>query len=499
MTSNFFQRLGLIIMMLFASTYTMADVSLPHIIGSNMVIQANKPVAIWGWATAGEQVTVLFGNQTQKAITNNSGLWKVVLSPLKASNKPAVMTISGTNTIRLENILVGEVWVCSGQSNMEFPLAKGIGWRTGVNNWEQEVAGANYPEIRLFIVKIKKSELPQADCEGEWMICSPEKVAAFSAVGYYFGRYLHQQIHQPVGMIQTAVGGTHAELWTKMMVMKNDTLYNEVFEEYRRGLKKYEDFKVAENLWNEKTNHGKDTTLKLPPPAKVAFPSEPACLWNAMVEPLLPLTFKGVIWYQGESNDNHAFKYRQVFANMINSWRKEWNQGDFPFYFVQIASHKDKTPLLRDSQTHVWRTLKNTGMVVAVDAGDSANIHPRNKTIIGERLAYWALAKDYGFKGVTFSGPYYKSMKIKGKTIQLSFDYAEKGLVAKDGDLREFEIAGADKQFYPATAIIDKNKVIVSAAQVENPVAVRYAWKKFMHPNLYNQQGLPAIPFRTDQ
>jgi len=499
MKSNFF-KLSVSIFLLFAATCPVnAEVTLPHIIGSNMVIQANKPINIWGQANAGEQVTVQFMNQTKKVITDKSGLWKVVLDPIKASGKPSEMTISGKNTIRLENVFVGEVWVCSGQSNMEFPLAKGLSWRTGVNDWEKEVAEANYPELRLLIVKIKKSDTPLTDCEGEWVVCTPKNVGTFSAVGYYFGRYLTQQLHQPVGMIQTAVGGTRAELWTKMKVMETDTLYKVVFDQYKNDLKKFDDYKVAEKLWNEKTNNGKDSTVKIAPPVKVGQPSKPACLWNAMVEPLLPLTIKGAIWYQGESNEPQAYDYRFVFANMINSWRKEWKQGDFPFYYVQIAAHKDKTPLLRYSQTYVLKTVKNTGMAVATDSGDSLNIHPRNKTIIGERLAYWALAKDYGFKNVTYSGPVYKSMKINNKSIELSFDYAEKGLMTKGGDLKEFEIAGSDKQFYPASATIRGNNVIVSSTSVVKPVYVRYAWKNFMHPNLYNQQGLPAVPFNTEK
>jgi sialate O-acetylesterase len=272
-----------------------------------------------------------------------------------------------------------------------------------------------------------------------------------------------------------------------------------VFDDYKKDLKRFDDYKVTQKQWSEKTNDGKDTAIKIPAPVKVGQPSKPACLWNAMVEPLLLLTIKGVIWYQGESNEPQAYDYRFVFTNMINSWRKEWKQGDFPFYFVQIAAHKDKTPLLRYSQTYVMNTVKNTGMAVATDSGDSVNIHPRNKTIIGERLAYWALAKDYGFKDVAFSGPAYKSMKIEGNNIRIAFSYAEKGLMAKGGDLKEFEIAGADKQFYHANANIQGNSVIVSSPQVLKPVFVRYAWKNFMHPNLYNQQGLPAVPFNTDK
>ena len=496
-TTKLFKFHGFIALILLIGTHTFAQITLPHIIGSNMVIQANKPINIWGQATAGEQVTVQFMNQTKKATTDNTGLWKVVLDPIKASTKPAEMTISGKNTIKLDNVLVGEVWICSGQSNMEFSLAKGLSWKTGVDDWEKEVAEANYPELRLFMVKIKKSDTPLTDCEGEWVVCTPKNVGTFSAVGYYFGRYLTQQLHQPVGMVETSVGGTRAELWTKMKVMESDTLYNVVFDQYKSDLKKFENYTLAAKQWSEKTNNGKDTTVKITAPVKVGQPSKPSCLWNAMVEPLLPLTIKGAIWYQGESNEPQAYDYRFVFANMINSWRKEWKQGDFPFYYVQIAAHKDKTPLLRYSQTYVLKTVKNTGMAVATDAGDSLNIHPRNKTIIGERLAYWALAKDYGFNNMTYSGPVYKSMKINGKTIELSFDFAEKGLMAKDGDLKEFEIAGADKQFYPATAMIHVNNVIVSSPHVTIPVYARYAWKNFMHPNFYNQQGIPAVPFQT--
>jgi len=499
MTTLYLKRFGFIALILLATTQAFAQVTLPHIIGSNMVIQANKPINIWGQAAAGEQVTVQFLNQTKKTVADKSGAWKVVLDPIKASVKPVDMIIKGTNTIKLENILVGEVWVCSGQSNMEFPLAKGLSWRSGVNDWEKEVAEANYPELRLFIVKIRKSDTPLTDCEGEWVVCTPKNVGTFSAIGYYFGRYLTQQLHQPVGMVQTAVGGTRAELWTKMQVMEKDTLYNVVFDDYKKDLKRFDDYKVTQKQWSEKTNDGKDTAIKIPAPVKVGQPSKPACLWNAMVEPLLLLTIKGVIWYQGESNEPQAYDYRFVFTNMINSWRKEWKQGDFPFYFVQIAAHKDKTPLLRYSQTYVMNTVKNTGMAVATDSGDSVNIHPRNKTIIGERLAYWALAKDYGFKDVAFSGPAYKSMKIEGNNIRIAFSYAEKGLMAKGGDLKEFEIAGADKQFYHANANIQGNSVIVSSPQVLKPVFVRYAWKNFMHPNLYNQQGLPAVPFNTDK
>ncbi|MDP4208990.1 MAG: sialate O-acetylesterase [Bacteroidota bacterium] len=493
-----FRRLGLVFLWIFVTNSLIANVSLPKIFGDNMVLQANKTVTIWGRAAIGEPVVVTFRNQVKKTVANTAGQWAVKLSSLQASEKPETMIVSGFNTIRVENILVGEVWVCSGQSNMEFPLAKSVGWRTGVDNYEQEVAAANYPEIRLFIVKKYKANEPQTDCDGEWKVCSPENVKDFSAVGYYFGHYLHKQIRKPVGMIQSAYGGTHAELWTKMDVMANNPLYDEVLNSYEVDVKKYNAYQQALKLWNEKTSNGKNISANTPAPISVTQPSKPACLWNGMIQPIIPFTIKGVIWYQGESNDSRALQYKQVFANMIASWRKEWQQGDFPFYFVQIAAHKDKTPQLRDSQTQVWQSVKNTGMVVAVDVGDSTNIHPRNKVTVGERLAFWALANDYGFSDVAFSGPLYKSMKTVGASILLSFNYTDGGLAAKDGNLREFMIAGPDKVFYPAMAIIRQNKVVVSSPQVRKPLYVRYAWENFMHPNLYNGKGLPAVPFRTD-
>ena len=493
-------RLILIISFILIAINTKAIVKLPAVFSDNMVLQQQSSVPFWGSAAAGKtlKITTSWDKKVIETTVGTDGNWKAMV-PTPAYGGPFTIELNDGTSLLLHNVMIGEVWICSGQSNMEFSLAKGLSWKTGVDNWEKEVAEANVPELRLFMVKIKKSDTPLTDCEGEWVVCTPKNVGTFSAVGYYFGRYLTQQLHQPVGMVQTAVGGTRAELWTKMKVMESDTLYKVVFDQYQSDLKKYEAYAVALKQWNEKTNNGKDSTVKIAPPVKVGQPSKPACLWNAMVEPLLPLTIKGAIWYQGESNEPQAYDYRFVFANMINSWRKEWKQGDFPFYFVQIAAHKDKTPLLRYSQTYVMNTVKNTGMAVATDVGDSLNIHPRNKTIIGERLAYWALAKDYGFKNVTFSGPVYKSMKINGKTIQLSFDFAEKGLMAKGGSLREFEIAGTDKQFYPAEAFIKDNTVVVFAIPVVHPVYVRYAWKNFMHPNFYNQQGLPAVPFNTEK
>lgn len=499
--NSFIKKVTWLVLGFIASAwYVRAEITLPSFISSNMVIQSGMPVPIWGQAVAGERITVVFRNQKKTTAAGKSGYWKVMLDPMKPSGTSSVMTVSGTNTIKIENVLVGEVWVCSGQSNMEFPLAKGASWRTGVYNYDEEVAKANYPEIRLFIVKSNKADSPLSGCQGEWKVCTPENIRDFSAVGYYFARYLNSRIHRPVGMIESAVGGTHAELWTRMEIMANNPLYAAVFEEYHQDLKKYMDYKIALSQWNKKLKEGaKDSSVTAAPPLKVKEPWRPACLWNAMVQPLIPYAIKGVIWYQGESNDGRASAYSQVFANLIASWRKEWKQGDFPFYFVQIAAEKDKTPILRDAQTQVWKTVNNTGMAVAIDEGDSANIHPRNKALIGERLAYWALAKDYGFKDVAFSGPLYKSMKISGNSLQLFFDFAEKGLLAKGDHLREFYVAGADKQFYPAKAVISGNTVIVSSEKVETPLYARYAWKNYMHPNLYNQQGLPAIPFKTDK
>ncbi len=480
-----------------------ADIKLPAVLSDNMVLQQQARVKIWGKADPSETVVVTPSwnkkNYTTQAGTN--GKWMMEINTPKAVSNQ-LLTIRGNNTIQINNILIGEVWLCSGQSNMDFPIAKSKGWRTGVVNEEEEMKDADYPEIRLFHVAQKLSpEQELDDCEGQWMICNPENLKDFSAVAFFFGRDLYKNLKTPVGLIQSTWGGTHAESWTKMSVMQNDPVYTDLLkdyyakkESYPTDLKKYKEDSVRYEV--EKAKGNKE--LKAPKkPSGIYHNKALSTLWNGMIHPLIPYTIKGVIWYQGESNSVRHEDYMHVFTNMINSWRTEWKQGDFPFYFVQIAPHYKQPPQIREAQLKTWQTVKNTGMAVITDAGDSTDIHPRHKQIPAERLVRWALAKDYG-KKMSYSGPVFKSMKVNGNEAILNFSYTDNELIAKGGKLLGFVVAGEDRKFYPATATISNDKVIVYSPNVSNPVSVRYGWDKFFRVNLYNSAGLPVTPFRTD-
>jgi sialate O-acetylesterase len=438
-----------------ASTVS-AAIRLPAIIGDNMVLQRGMPVPIWGWAEKGEEVTVSVAGQTVQAKAGDDGRWKVVLQKLE-SDAPVEMVIKGsTDTLTVKNVLIGEVWVGSGQSNMNMTVGNS-------NNAPEEIANANYPKIRLFQVGMVKAPSPQNNCNGQWVECSPKTVPGFSAAAYFFGRQLQKDLNVPVGMIQTAWGGTAAELWT-----------------------------------SRKTLEANPATKSL------AGQGESSLLYNAMVAPLIPYAIRGAIWYQGESNASRAYQYRTLFPAMIANWRQDWGQGDFPFGFVQLAPYRynKSNPLnwaeLCEAQRMTLDLVPNTGMAVTTDIGDVKDIHPKNKQEVGRRLALWALAKVYG-RDVAYSGPIYKSMKVEGNKIRLDFDYIGGCLKSADGQpLSEFTIAGEDQKFVPAVAEIDGSSIVVHADAVANPVAVRFAWRDDTQPNLVNQEGLPASPFRTD-
>lgn len=451
-----------------------ADVRLPALVGNNMVLQRNKPLNIWGWADKGEKVTVAFRKGTYTAITAANGKWKVQL-PAQIAGGPFTMTISGHNTIKLDNILIGDVWVASGQSNMEMPLK---GWGK-VLNFEREIAAANYPEIRLFQVKHTTSTAPQDDVtpwEGGWQVCSPQSVPEFSSVGYFFAREIWAHEHIPVGVIHSSWGGTVAEAWTSGESLKKMPAFADTVKAFEQ----------------------------LATPQSPSNPNKTTLLYNAMIHPLLPYSIRGAIWYQGEANAGRAYQYRELFPLMIKDWRKQWKNGDFPFYFVQLANFKEKKEQpaesdwaeLREAQL-MTLSLPNTGMASAIDIGDAKDIHPKNKQEVARRLSLIARAKVYGEK-IPFSGPIYQSRQITGNKVVLTFKYADNGLVAKNGTLKGFEIAGADKKFHWAEASISGNKVTVWSRDVTNPVAVRYSWSDNPDGNLYNGAGLPATPFRTD-
>ncbi len=631
-----------LVLILFLSVYSYSNVRLPRLISDNMVLQREKPITIWGWANAGEKVTVQFNKQTKSTKTDKSGKWLVTLSAEQAGG-PFVMTVKGKNTITINNILVGEVWVCSGQSNMEWPVRL-------TNNAEAEIKASNFPQIRHFTVQKAVSAIPEEEVKGgDWKAATPENVGDFTAVGFFFARELYNELKVPIGLVHTSWGGTHSETWTskkafeeseefkdmiaKMPQLDFDALAKKKTEEITKKLKEknlnlpagneatawkesnFDDSswpavkvpQLWENtlgdldgvVWLRKTisleddEAGKAAVLKLSTiddgdetyvngvkvgqtnsynmPRSYVVPasvlkkgknviavkvtdtgggggiygeekevrlivnagkeyalagdwkvgvesiassvavgpnSYPTLLFNAMINPILNYSIRGALWYQGESNAGRAYQYRTAFPLMIRDWRTHFKQGDFPFYFVQLASFNaamgnstqgSTWAELREAQT-MTLSLPNTGMAVTTDIGEATDIHPRNKQDVGKRLAAIALNQLYD-KKQEYSGPMYQSMKVEGNKIRLTFTHAGNGLQVKDkyGYLKAFEVAGADQKFYYAKAWIEGNDIVVSCDAVANPVAARFAWADNPDDaNLFNKEGFPAVPFRTD-
>lgn len=483
-----------------------ADIILPAIISDNMILQQNTEVNIWGKADINEKIEIRTSWEEKRYSTQADarGKWSLkIKTPIK-TNLEQRLLIKGKNIIEVKNILIGEVWLCSGQSNMDFQVSKGTGWRTGVIDEEKEMQDATFPDIRLFHVEQKLSpEQELDDCEGQWLVCNPENLKTFSAVAFFFGKDLYKNINSPIGLVQSTWGGTHVESWTKMSEMKYDPVYADLVYDFYNSR---DNFEADLNRYEEQLKEYeikkevKGTDLQKPKKPKGIYHNKAlSTLWNAMISPILPYTIKGVIWYQGESNSIRHQDYKYVFTKMINSWRKEWGLGDFPFYFVQIAPHYKQPPHIREAQLETWQSVDNTGMVVITDAADSTDIHPRHKQIPGARLAKWALAKTYGQDGA-YSGPIYKSHEVQEDKVIITFDYVDGGLYSSDGkSLKGFTLAGPDKKFYPATAVIDGDKVVLSAPEVPFPMAIRYHWENFFRANFYNKAQLPASPFRTDR
>ncbi|MBF4507837.1 9-O-acetylesterase [Flavobacterium sp. JLP] len=499
----YLKKLLLLFIILGLKITAIAQVKLPALVGDNMVLQQNSKVNLWGWASPNEKIKIQLGwqNNPVEITANPDGTWKTAVNTPQGSEKPFDVSIEASNKIILKNILIGEVWICSGQSNMYFPVGKEDGtWKTGVKNYEQEIQNANFPSIRLFTVLTKASQKPLDDVTGSWKQCSPSSIKTFSAVAYFFGRDLYQNLKVPIGLISSSWGGTKAEAWTSQTVLeenpdflpileqdaKNEKLFQEKLEIYYADLQKE---RIANN------NDISKSQLKRP---KKEENKTSYVLYNAMLHPLINYTMKGVIWYQGESNAESAFLYRTLFPAMIKNWRSDWNQGDFPFYFVQIAPHKGQNPDIREAQLMASKSVSNTGMAVTTDVGNATNIHPIDKQTVGYRLALIARSKTYNESNLAYSGPLYNHMKIKKGKIQLFFDDVENGFKKSNEDLKEFEISGNDQIFYPAQAKIDGKTIVVSSSKVKNPAAVRFAWKAVPEPNLFNAENLPASPFRTD-
>jgi sialate O-acetylesterase len=497
----------------------LADVKPASIFNDHMVLQQGMSVPVWGWADPGEQVSVSFADQKQTAVAGADGKWMVHLANLKIA-APAEMTLSGKNSITIKDVLVGEVWLGSGQSNMEFTVSVNAKRFAGVNNETQEIAAADYPTIRMYTVQQpvwdSKVDQPFDDAPGHWDVCSPKTVGAFSAVGYFFSRQLQKAINQPIGFINTSYGASVAQAWISKDVLSADPRFKPMVESLAPQLAAY-DAGAADRAAARAANpapipqtspasrastrgaRGGRGRGGARGPANPRGNHSPYMLWNSMLHPVQPYAIRGVLWYQGESIIGSTETFSQLNEALITSWRREWGEGDFPFYFVQLAAQdaNSNRPEVREAQAQALK-VPNTAMAVTIDIGDKTNVHPKNKQELGDRLARIARANVYGEK-IEFSGPMVDSMQAKGNSIRINFTHVGAGLMAKDGGLKTFEIAGSDNKFVQATAKIDGDTIVVSSDAVAVPTVARYAWNRWPEGcNLYNKDGLPAAPFRTD-
>jgi len=492
-----------------------AELKLPSVFASHMVLQQQQSNPMWGWDTPGTAITVTFAGKTYSAKAGDDGKWEVKLDAQPANSSPQTLTVEGSSKQVLEDVLVGEVWLCSGQSNMEM----GVGM---VNNGQDEISNANYEDIRLLMVENRWTPEPQKDMAGNWKVCSPKSIAeggwnGFSAAAYFFGRELHKKLNVPVGLIEPDWGGTRIESWTppegfaSVPALKKDydllELGNAKTEVHQKRLNQFidqtESWVTAARV--ALTNQTIVPTMPTYPPDLLP-PHDlqnSTALFNGMIYPVHPYGIRGAIWYQGEANVGEGILYAERMKALIGGWRQIWDEGDFPFYFVQIApfnygENKVAEPELWEGQSAAAREIPNTGMAVINDIGNLADIHPKNKQEVGRRLALLALANTYGQQDVVCSGPVFKNIAIEGDKIRVNFDHAD-GLASRDGQpLDWFEIIDADEGgFVKANAQIDGSSVVLSAPEVPHPVAMRFAWSELAEPNLVNAAGLPASAFRA--
>ncbi len=444
-----------------------AEIKLPSIFGDNMILQQQTNAAIWGNATPGQPVQVVTSwnkkGYTTKA--DHSGKWSVkVATP--AAGGPYSITLSDGKRLTLNNVLIGEVWICSGQSNMQMPMR---GYRNEpVIGSNKAIATSTNNSIRLFTVKLTKSLKQEEDFQGSWKECSPENVVDFSAAGYFFGRMLQQELKVPVGLICSSYGGTRIEPW----ISENG---------------------FADFDWIQFPDKNKEGDYSV---------QSPTVLYNAMIAPMVGYAFRGGLWYQGESNWKEPERYEKLMAALVQNWRKQWGIGDFPFYYVQIAPFiygtNANSAYLREAQFKASSNIPHSGMASILDLGSDISIHPAHKEEVGERLAFLALANTYGKKGIEYSGPVLREMTIEGQTVKLTFDHANNGLTTFGKELNNFKVAGENKRFHPAQAYITGKGITLFSPYVEKPVAVRYAFEDFVVGDLFNTEGLPASSFRTD-
>lgn len=459
------KKIGLLTVVFCISVLSYGKILLPGIFTDNMVLQQNSDVAIWGWGNSSEVVKIVGSWNTADTVltkADNAARWRASIKTTKAGG-PYTLTILGTSKVVLQNVMLGEVWLCSGQSNMEWSVN-----HQNVMNGEQEAAAANHPNIRFFHVPKIGSDTPQDDCKAAWAVCSPETMRATSVVGYFFGRALQQNLDVPVGLIVSAWGGTPAEVWVEKEWIEQNTLLNS---------KKYDD---VYDWW----------------------PNKPGTLYNSMIAPLIPYKIAGAIWYQGESNRKYPDHYAQLMKTMVENWRADFGR-EFPFYFVQIAPFQygpdGKSWIIREQQELASKIIPKSGMVVVADlVDDIKNIHPANKLDVGRRLAGFALAEVYGKNMGEYKSPFYKSMNIEKDKVRISLNNTGTGLKSNSKKPINFFIAGEDRQFISADVKIEGHSIFVSSKSVKNPVAVRYCFNDTSMPDVFNSAGLPLAPFRTD-
>jgi len=487
------KRIALFSTLVLVTLAAHAHVQVPALFSDNMVLQQGVPVNVWGWAHEGDIVAVKFRGRTVTATTRNLK-WAVQIRSPRAGG-PDTLTISTKeDTLTFTNVLVGEVWVCSGQSNMEWPLEKSF-------QPEEDIASATNTMIRLFHVSKQKSDSPTTKIKATWQTCSPQNVKGFSAVGYYFGRDLQAARKVPVGLIESDWGGSPAEAWMSREALETSPRYQaEILDAYPAAEKSYREALANWEKEKAEAEKAKQEFKKWAPWA----PWKPSELYSGMIAPLIPYSIKGAIWYQGESNAGRAEQYRSLFADMIRCWRRDW-KNDFPFFCVQLAPFKaikeqpedSDWAELREAQWIATQTVPNVGMAVITDVGDPKDIHPKRKQPVGARLALAARAIAYSER-IEYSGPTYQRLQISGEKAVIHFDHIGKGLEARDGELKGFAICGEEKKFVWARAEIVGKTIVVSSPEVATPIAVRYGWADCPVVNLWNKDGLPASPFRTD-
>jgi sialate O-acetylesterase len=507
------RRWATLFLLLLTAAPAAADPRLPAIFSDHMVLQQQMPIGVWGWAAPDERIEVRLRTQRVSTTADREGRWRVTLAP-EAPGGPDELVVAGaTVTTRFADVLVGEVWVGSGQSNMQWEVRQ-------AQDADKEIAAGDHPRIRLFSVKrvtalAPKDDVTPMDAAPTWMVATPASITNFSAVGYFFSRELQRARNVPVGFIHSSWGGTPAEAWTRLGALQEDPALQPLLWQYRRFEAEYPSGRYGYDLrqpvvgpalraWNE--TH--PTEPPLPglnaPRGAPDDPHRPASLWNAMIAPITPFAIRGVLWYQGETNALRAWDYQRLMTAMIQDWRRAWNRGDLPFLFVQLANFRPNPPTagaswwaqVREAQ-RLTLGLPNTAMASAIDIGNPLDIHPLNKQEVGRRLALAARAVAYGDR-VEYSGPLYDGMTIEGSRIRVRFRHVGAGLALDTAKGSSFVVAGVDGQFRPASAVVDGDTIVVSSPGVAAPVAVRYAWEDDPITSLRNKDGLPASPFRTD-